>query len=198
MHRAARDLVIGIVDPQRIVSTPPAERISRGDSRSGYPPASLGWRDMRRDWGRPARASRAAAPPRPASARSSRGRRAGESVRRTWHPPSSSKRTHDRPWHERRKLRRHRASVNAVEGPKWRNMIVRRLELVGERGFEPPAPASRRQCSTRLSYSPTESGRDACGGRPASAWRGPIATRAGAAQALRFSRRARPAAPRCW
>src|SRR4051794_31286483 len=26
--------------------------------------------------------------------------------------------------------------------------------LVGERGFEPPAPASRRQCSTRLSYSP--------------------------------------------
>ena len=26
---------------------------------------------------------------------------------------------------------------------------------VGERGFEPPAPASRRQCSTRLSYSPT-------------------------------------------
>ena len=29
--------------------------------------------------------------------------------------------------------------------------------LVGERGFEPPAPASRRQCSTRLSYSPTGS-----------------------------------------
>ena len=29
-------------------------------------------------------------------------------------------------------------------------------ELVGERGFEPPAPASRRQCSTRLSYSPTD------------------------------------------
>jgi hypothetical protein len=27
--------------------------------------------------------------------------------------------------------------------------------VVGERGFEPPAPASRRQCSTRLSYSPT-------------------------------------------
>ena len=30
--------------------------------------------------------------------------------------------------------------------------------MVGERGFEPPAPASRRQCSTRLSYSPTDSG----------------------------------------
>ena len=30
-------------------------------------------------------------------------------------------------------------------------------KLVGERGFEPPAPASRRQCSTRLSYSPTVS-----------------------------------------
>ena len=29
-------------------------------------------------------------------------------------------------------------------------------KLVGERGFEPPAPASRRQCSTRLSYSPTD------------------------------------------
>ena len=28
-------------------------------------------------------------------------------------------------------------------------------KMVGERGFEPPAPASRRQCSTRLSYSPT-------------------------------------------
>src|SRR5688572_3324855 len=28
--------------------------------------------------------------------------------------------------------------------------------MVGERGFEPPAPASRRQCSTRLSYSPTD------------------------------------------
>ena len=31
-------------------------------------------------------------------------------------------------------------------------------KMVGERGFEPPAPASRRQCSTRLSYSPTEAG----------------------------------------
>src|ERR1051325_5188244 len=29
--------------------------------------------------------------------------------------------------------------------------------MVGERGFEPPAPASRRQCSTRLSYSPKRS-----------------------------------------
>jgi hypothetical protein len=28
--------------------------------------------------------------------------------------------------------------------------------LVGVRGFEPPAPASRTQCSTRLSYTPTE------------------------------------------
>jgi hypothetical protein len=26
--------------------------------------------------------------------------------------------------------------------------------LVGVRGFEPPAPASRKQCSTRLSYTP--------------------------------------------
>ena len=29
--------------------------------------------------------------------------------------------------------------------------------VVGERGFEPPAPASRKQCSTRLSYSPNTS-----------------------------------------
>jgi hypothetical protein len=28
--------------------------------------------------------------------------------------------------------------------------------MVGVRGFEPPAPASRRQCSTRLSYTPTK------------------------------------------
>src|SRR5690625_7996974 len=27
--------------------------------------------------------------------------------------------------------------------------------VVGVRGFEPPAPASRRQCSTKLSYTPT-------------------------------------------
>ncbi|CAA7618335.1 hypothetical protein MTBUT4_30028 [Magnetospirillum sp. UT-4] len=27
-------------------------------------------------------------------------------------------------------------------------------KMVGVRGFEPPAPASRRQCSTRLSYTP--------------------------------------------
>ena len=31
--------------------------------------------------------------------------------------------------------------------------------LVGVRGFEPPAPASRTQCSTRLSYTPAEGGR---------------------------------------
>ncbi len=29
------------------------------------------------------------------------------------------------------------------------------LEMVGVRGFEPPAPASRRRCSTKLSYTPT-------------------------------------------
>ena len=31
----------------------------------------------------------------------------------------------------------------------------RLVYLVGVRGFEPPTPASRRQCSTRLSYTPT-------------------------------------------
>src|SRR3546814_14330613 len=40
--------------------------------------------------------------------------------------------------------------------------------MVGERGVEPPAPASRRQCSTRLSYSPTgASGRS----QPGDRWR---------------------------
>jgi hypothetical protein len=43
-------------------------------------------------------------------------------------------------------------------------------KLVGERGFEPPAPASRRQCSTRLSYSPT----DLCAGGPARRQGGPL------------------------
>ena len=38
--------------------------------------------------------------------------------------------------------------------PPGRAMIMRCM-MVGKRGFEPPAPASRRQCSTRLSYSPT-------------------------------------------
>jgi nicotinamide mononucleotide transporter len=37
-----------------------------------------------------------------------------------------------------------------------RSTAKQQTYMVGERGFEPPAPASRRQCSTRLSYSPTE------------------------------------------
>jgi hypothetical protein len=45
---------------------------------------------------------------------------------------------------------------------KWRKINSLRAIVVGERGFEPPAPASRRQCSTRLSYSPTESGTLKC------------------------------------
>lgn len=32
--------------------------------------------------------------------------------------------------------------------------------MVGVRGFEPPTPASRRRCSTRLSYTPM--GSDSC------------------------------------
>src|SRR5713226_6014255 len=30
------------------------------------------------------------------------------------------------------------------------------LDMVGERGFEPPTPWSRTRCSTRLSHSPTD------------------------------------------
>ena len=34
-------------------------------------------------------------------------------------------------------------------------MVSGGKKMVGVSGFEPPAPASRRQCSTRLSYTPT-------------------------------------------
>jgi hypothetical protein len=33
-------------------------------------------------------------------------------------------------------------------------LFAKSLNLVGVRGFEPPATASRKQCSTRLSYTP--------------------------------------------
>ncbi len=72
--------------------------------------------------------------------------------------------------------------------PPGRAMIMRCM-MVGKRGFEPPAPASRRQCSTRLSYSPTESDRYALGG-PTGDWRGAYtqhfaAVQAAAARSLR-------------
>ena len=38
------------------------------------------------------------------------------------------------------------------------------VDLVGVRGFEPPAPASRTQCSTRLSYTPAKAAHIAPGG----------------------------------
>ena len=38
--------------------------------------------------------------------------------------------------------------------------------LVGVRGFEPPAPASRTQCSTRLSYTPAKAAHIAPSARP--------------------------------
>ena len=40
--------------------------------------------------------------------------------------------------------------------PKLIQAVDHEVKMVGVRGFEPPAPASRRQCSTRLSYTPTE------------------------------------------
>ena len=53
-----------------------------------------------------------------------------------------------------------KSAAEALRGTAGRAVPNRRgshqaREVVGERGFEPPAPASRRQCSTRLSYSPT-------------------------------------------
>src|SRR5436305_12155119 len=50
--------------------------------------------------------------------------------------------------------------------------------MVGERGFEPPAPASRRQCSTRLSYSPTGTRTSAREPRPRLDRRGPVQAQA--------------------
>ncbi len=35
-------------------------------------------------------------------------------------------------------------------------LLAQKLQVVGVRGFEPPAPASRTQCSTRLSYTPAK------------------------------------------
>src|SRR5215467_10945356 len=45
-------------------------------------------------------------------------------------------------------------------------------KMVGVRGFEPPAPASRKQCSTRLSYTPAVSGYTASekAPQPATQW----------------------------
>ena len=64
--------------------------------------------------------------------------------------------------------------------------------MVGERGFEPPAPASRRQCSTRLSYSPTERLRPLLpwGGGPACQARGLLAEAAAARKRLNAGWRA--------
>ena len=43
------------------------------------------------------------------------------------------------------------SNFKEVENPSLEN-----LEMVGVRGFEPPASASRRRRSTRLSYTPRE------------------------------------------
>jgi hypothetical protein len=55
------------------------------------------------------------------------------------------------------------------------------ISLVGVRGFEPPAPASRTQCSTRLSYTPAKAAHIAPGsarGKAVSQPRGLAACRA--------------------
>ena len=49
-----------------------------------------------------------------------------------------------------------RSSARRTGSTRGSRAEASRRKLVGERGFEPPAPASRRQCSTRLSYSPTD------------------------------------------
>ena len=43
-------------------------------------------------------------------------------------------------------------------------VFAKKRWLVGVRGFEPPAPASRTQCSTRLSYTPAKAAHIAPGG----------------------------------
>ena len=64
------------------------------------------------------------------------------------------------------KLRRKYGRDRRARGPRRR--ADAHGKMVGERGFEPPAPASRRQCSTRLSYSPTGCPAQ---GRPGDRWR---------------------------
>jgi hypothetical protein len=46
------------------------------------------------------------------------------------------------------------ACLNSRPFPRLAGDLLK--SLVGVRGFEPPAPASRTQCSTRLSYTPAE------------------------------------------
>ena len=47
--------------------------------------------------------------------------------------------------------------LGSIEPNRRSSLFLKFAEkMVGERGFEPPAPASRRQYSTRLSYSPNE------------------------------------------
>lgn len=48
-----------------------------------------------------------------------------------------------------------RRPVVSAESMRRRTAVICLKILVGVRGFEPPTPASRRQCSTRLSYTPT-------------------------------------------
>ncbi len=52
--------------------------------------------------------------------------------------------------HSRTQPRNKKARISAGLYFSW---FINEL-LVGVRGFEPPTPASRRQCSTRLSYTP--------------------------------------------
>ena len=49
---------------------------------------------------------------------------------------------------------RHPARLRTVYSGATAFACGRKRRLVGERGFEPPAPTSRTWCSTRLSYSP--------------------------------------------
>ena len=52
-----------------------------------------------------------------------------------------------------------KADLFAGTASRFYRLGIQRREMVGVRGFEPPAPASRKQCSTRLSYTPP-TGRD--------------------------------------
>ncbi len=52
------------------------------------------------------------------------------------------------------RARRHRVQQSTRSAPANRGGPCHSQELVGVKGFEPSTPASRRQCSTRLSYTP--------------------------------------------
>ncbi len=111
--------------------------------------------------------------------------------------PSASRRAARRPRPSRERSRNEsglfphaRAVIGAVGEGREASKCLK--ILVGVSGFEPPTPASRRRCSARLSYTPTEGARGRVNPPPLRALL--IASGVRSRQAMRRS----PRAPRPW